>query len=284
MDAEPADEIRARMRAAWEEAAAGWARRAEAEGDWAMPVSMWMVDRLALQPGQRVLELASGTGDPGFLAAELVRPGGTVISSDGAAAMLDVARERAGARGLDNVEFRQLELEWIDLETASVDAVLCRFGLMLTVDPSTALHEMRRVLRPGGRVALAVWDRREENPWLVLPGRALVELGYATPPDPTAPGPFALSDSDRLTEMLEAAGFVEPALGRIDLPREFASADAFLDATIELSSTFATAWAGLDEAARDAVRERVRDLAQPFSEGDGALRLPARALLVAADA
>jgi SAM-dependent methyltransferase len=284
MNAEPADELRARMRAAWENAAAGWARRAEAEGDWAMPVSMWMLDRLGLQPGQRVLELAGGTGDTGFLAAELIRPGGTLIASDGAAAMLDVARQRAGARGLDNVEFRQLELEWIDLETATVDAILCRFGLMLTLDPSTALREMRRVLRPGGRVAVAVWDRREENPWLVLPGRALVELGYVAPPDPSAPGPFALSDAGRLAEMLEEAGFVEPTLDTVDLPREFASADAFLDMTIELSSTFATAWAGLDEPARDAVRERVHELVMPFAAADGALHLPARALLVAADA
>ena len=272
------------MRAAWEDAAAGWGRRAQAEGDWAMPVSVWMLDRLGLQPGQRVLELASGTGDTGFLAAELIRPGGTLISSDGAAAMVDVARERAAARGLVNVEFRQLELEWIDLETASVDAILCRFGLMLILDPSAALQEMRRVLRPGGRLALAVWDRREENPWLMLPGRALVELGYAAPPDPAAPGPFALSDSGRLAEMLEAAGFVEPTLGTVDLPREFADTAAFLDATVELSSSFATAWAGLDEPARAAVGRRLHELTQPFTAGDGTVHLPARALLVAANA
>ena len=117
-----------------------------------------MIDALSPQPGQRVLELAAGPGDTGFMAAELIVPGGTLICSDGAEAMLDVARERAAAQGISNVEFRQLELEWIDLPTADVDAVLCRWGIMLVVDSETAAREIRRVLKPGGRAALAVWD------------------------------------------------------------------------------------------------------------------------------
>jgi ubiquinone/menaquinone biosynthesis C-methylase UbiE len=89
-------------------------------------VSAAMVNGLGLRPGDRVLELAGGPGDTGFMAAELIAPGGTLISSDGAEAMLAIARERAAAHGLTNVEFKQLELEWIDLPTADVDAVLCR--------------------------------------------------------------------------------------------------------------------------------------------------------------
>ena len=122
------DEQRAASREAWERAAAGWGKRAERIRDWGMPVSIAMVDALALHPGQRVLELAAGPGDTGFLAAELIEPGGTLISSDGAEAMLEVARARAAQLGVRNVEFKQLELEWIDLETASVDAVLCPLG------------------------------------------------------------------------------------------------------------------------------------------------------------
>ena len=142
----------------WDRAAAGWGKRADRVAQWGMPVSVAMVDALALQPGQRVLELAAGPGDTGFMAAELIRPGGTLVSSDGAEPMLDVARERARQSGIENVEFAQLELEWIDLPTASVDAVLCRWGIMLIVDPAAAAGEIRRVLRAGGRAALAVWD------------------------------------------------------------------------------------------------------------------------------
>src|SRR5947199_5705401 len=98
-----------------------------------MPVSRWMADAVRPQPGLRVLELAAGAGDTGFLAAELIRPGGTLICSDAAETMLEVARGRAAELGIDNVEFKRIELGWIDLETASVDRILCKWGVMLTV-------------------------------------------------------------------------------------------------------------------------------------------------------
>ena len=153
------------------------------------PCRCAMVDALRLQPGQRVLELAAGPGDTGFLAAELIAPGRDADLQRRRRG--DARRSRASARRaqrIDNVEFRQLELEWIDLPTASVDAVLCRWGIMLIVDPDAAAREIRRVLRPGGRAALAVWDDAERNPWATIPTPALIELGHAEPPDPAAPG------------------------------------------------------------------------------------------------
>src|SRR5947199_6845213 len=193
----------------WERGAAGWSRRADSIQEFGMRVSVWMVEHLDLQPGQTVLELASGPGDTGFLAAELVRPGGTLISSDASRAMLGVAAGRARDLGVTNVQFKRLELEWIDLPTASVDAILCRWGLMLTFDPGAALQEARRVLRPGGRIALSVWDVPERNPWATIPNRALLELGHIEPPDPDAPGMFALADPGRLKELAYEAGFID---------------------------------------------------------------------------
>ena len=110
-EAEEIEEQRAVMRERWEAAAAGWGRRARAVRDSGMAVSSWLIDHVALQPGYRVLELAAGPGDTGFLAAELINPGGILISSDGAEAMLEIARERARELGVANVEFRRLELE-----------------------------------------------------------------------------------------------------------------------------------------------------------------------------
>ncbi len=144
--------------------AAGWGKRADRIRDWGLPVSVTMVDALALQPGDRVLELAAGPGDTGFMAAELIAPGGTLICSDGAEAMLAIARERAAAAGLRNVEFRQLELEWIDLDAASVDGVLCRWGIMLVVDPAAAALEIRRILRPGATGRLRGLGRGRAEP------------------------------------------------------------------------------------------------------------------------
>lgn len=218
MSDEDPDVERAEMLTRWESAAAGWARRADQVREMGMPVSTWMIDHLALQPGERVLELAAGPGDTGFLAAELVEPGGTLICSDATEAMLEIARGRARQMGIENVEFKQLELEWIDLETATVDAILCRWGVMLILDPSAAAHEMRRVLRPGGRVALAVWDEARRNPWATIPGRVLVGLGHTAPADPNAPGMFTLAAPGALAELLEGAGFVDVEVDAVDLP------------------------------------------------------------------
>jgi SAM-dependent methyltransferase len=249
-----------------------------------MPVSVAMVESLGLQPGQRVLELAAGPGDTGFLAAELIRPGGTLISSDGAEPMIEVARARAAQLGIDNVEFRQLELEWIDLETASVDAVLVRWGIMLTVDPEAAAREIRRVLRPSGHAALAVWDLRERNPWATLPSNALLELGLAEPPDPNLPGPFALEAEGRLGELLEDAGFVDVEVIPVSVARRYASADEIVAESADVSPSFSTHWRklGPDDQAR--VTAHIAAAATQFTSEDGTVTVPGVSLVARASA
>lgn len=280
MAEDPSNEILER----WARAAPGWREQANVVRDFGMPISAWMIDQLALQPGQRVLELAGGPGDTGFLAAEQVLPGGTLISSDGVEEMLEIARERAATLGIDNAEFKLLDLGWIDLDTASVDAVICRWGLMFASDPGAALQEMRRVLRPGGRVALAVWDAAEHNPWVTIPTRALVELGHVEPPDPSAPGMFVLADAPRLRELLESAGFVDVTVEPIELARVDASVQAYIDGTFALSQQAAEVRARLSDTQWDEVTARIGELAAPYADADGRLRFPARTLGAAAGA
>src|SRR5581483_3585172 len=109
--------------------------------------------------------------------------------------------------------------EWIDLPLASLDVVLCRWGYMLMADPATALSETRRVLKPGGRVALAVWDAVERNPWAWLPAQELRERGLVQPPAGPEPGPFALAGADRLQELLDDAGFSDVDVQELELTR-----------------------------------------------------------------
>jgi SAM-dependent methyltransferase len=277
-------ELRAELLQRWERAAGGWGRRAGDMRQFGMPVSRWMIDRAGLQPGQRVLELAAGPGDTGFLAAELIGPGGTLITSDAAEAMLDVARARARELGIDNVEFRRLQLEWIDLATASVDVILIRWGVMLTVDPEAALREARRVLVPGGRIVLAVWDQPELNPWSAIPDRALVELGHVDPPAPGAPGMFALSAPGRLHEMLEAAGFVEVLVESLELPRPPITVQQEIAEKLDLSRPFADVYERLSGEEREAVERKIAELARPYTDGEGLLVLPARSLVAAGTA
>ncbi len=268
----------------WEQAAAGWARRADRVRATGMPVSAWMIDHLRLQPGQRVLELAAGPGDTGFFAAELIRPGGTLISSDASEAMLEVARERARSLGIENVEFKRLELEWIDLPAASVDAILCRWAVMLSVEPAAALRECRRVTRPGGSLAVAVWDQAGANPWATIPAEALVRLGHVPPPEPSAPGMFALSDSVRLAEIVADAGFVDVVVDAIRLDRSYPGLDEFLAETRDLSRIFSEVYERLSDAERKELVDDIAAGARPFTDSDGSLRLPGSSLVAAASA
>jgi SAM-dependent methyltransferase len=198
--------------------------------------------------------------------------------------MLEVARARAAALGVDNVEFAQLQLEWIDLPTATVDAAICRWGYMLIVDPEAAMRETRRVLKPGGRLTLAVWDVPEANPWATIPGRALVGLGFAEPPDPEAPGMFALSADGRLKSTLHDAGFAEATIEKVSVDRAHASIESYISETTDLSRPFREAMEALDEASRQAVRERIGTLVAPFTKPDGSVELPGRTLVALAGA
>jgi SAM-dependent methyltransferase len=183
------EEERSAARERWEATAPRWEAGVDAYQQGALPVAHWMVDKLQPQPGQTVLELAAGRGDVGLLAAELLVPGGRLILTDGAEAMVDVAKRYAASRGLPEglVEFKPMELEWVDEKLATVDGILCRFGYQHAVDPEAALREARRVLKPGGKVVLAVWSPPSENPWLAALPEAAEELGFAEPAAPDAP-------------------------------------------------------------------------------------------------
>jgi SAM-dependent methyltransferase len=262
----------------WIAVAAGWAERADAFRRQTMPVSMWLVEALAPQPGHTILDLAAGIGDTGFLAAELIEPGGTLITSDYSPEMLTAAQTRARELGIRNVRFRQIDASQpIDIESATVDGVLCRWGYMLMDDPAAALQETRRILRPGGRVALAAWGAPEDNQWSSLPVRLLIERGAVDPPEP-GPGQFAWAQEGIVAEHLDGAGFVEYEVHAIDFPMRYAS----------VRDWWATARAMgvlVREARVDDEAEMLAALAEAaaaWTADDGSLAIPARTWVAAA--
>lgn len=270
----------------WEGAAAGWARHGAHMRRFAGPVSQRMIEALALQPGERVLEVAAGMAETGLLAAEMVAPGGSLLVTDQSEAMLAGARARAVELQVSNVEFRQMDAEWLDLPIASFDAALCRFGYMLVVDPAAALAETRRVLIPGGgRLALAVWDVPKANPWVSSIGMLMREHGLAPQSPPGTPGPFALADAERVATLLGDAGFVEVHVEGVDLLYERDGFDAYWETQLDMSRTFHDAIMGLPEAEARSLREELRERLRPFTDAEsGALALPGRALVASASA
>ncbi|HVF76855.1 MAG TPA: methyltransferase domain-containing protein [Solirubrobacteraceae bacterium] len=236
------------------------------------------------QPGHRVLELAAGPGDTGFLAAELIAPGGLLISSDAVDEMVEVARARAKELGVTNAEFRTIDGEWIDLPTADLDGVIARWGYMLMADPATALGETRRVLRPGGRVALAAWTHPEENPWASVPMAELVAMGAIEQPDLDEPNMFAFHDPGRIQSLLEEAGFTEIAIEQIPILFRFPSLDDWWDTQLDISTSLARAVGTLTPAQRDDLRDAIDARLAQYVDEDGAVALPGRTHVAAASA
>ncbi len=260
---------RQRSRVTWDAVASGW--YAQREGLWtsSRPVSEWMIRRLDPQPGDTVLELAAGLGDTGLMATHLMGESGRVTVTDFAPEMVAAARRRAEELGVENAEFRTLDAERMDLETNSVDGVLCRWGYMLMIDPAAAFAETRRVLRPEGRLAFSVWAARERNPWVSLASGILAELGHVPPHEPEAPGAFFMADPGRIRELVVGAGFAEPEVEEVQFRRQFANRDAYWRFLVQTAASMSPVLRSLPPEAQDTVRQRVHEAARPFHSGEG---------------
>jgi SAM-dependent methyltransferase len=278
-------EYRVEARKRWGAQASGWQRHADALRHATMPVTAWMVDAVAPQPGHDILELAAGPGDVGFLAAELIRPGGTLICSDVAPEMLTAAQERAKELAIRNVRFLQVDAESIDLPAASVDGVLCRWGYMLLADPEAGLRETRRVVRPGGRVALAAWTKREENLWLSAAIRTLVERGLMEPPGADGPGPFAWAQEGLIADTLDATGFDDVEVDTVEFAMRYPrGVEQWWETTYDTSTNFREHVDPLDDGALAELRAAIAERFARHIGPDGALALPARTWVAVASA
>jgi ubiquinone/menaquinone biosynthesis C-methylase UbiE len=274
------EEYRRTSLEAWQGMAAGWERSRERMEAFAAPVREWLVEAIAAQPGDTVLELAAGPGETGFeVAAEL--GDGRLISSDRAPAMVEVGKRRAAELSLQNVEHRVLDAEDLDLEDDSVDHVLCRFGYMLMADPARALGETRRVLRPSGRLALAVWSTADRNPWVSIAGRMFVARGLMPPPKPGAPGMFVMAEEDRTRGMLSDAGFVQIRLEEVEVHFPCEDVDEYVRRSMETGGMFATVFGGASEGEQEAMKAELAERFAPF-EVEGGYVLPGVALCAVA--
>ena len=273
-------EYRQENRRRWQTVAAGWEKHADFIRRETMPVSSWMIEAIAPQPGDQLLEVAAGIGDTGFLAAELIEPGGTLITSDLVPEMLSAAQRRAEALGVRNVRFRQIDAEVMDQPAASLDGVIGRWGYMLMTDAEAALRDTRRVLKPGARLALAAWADPADNPWTVLAVKELQERGLVEPMPP-GPGQFAWAPEGTTEENLEAAGFVEHIVESLPFTIRYPSVEAWWEATNDMSLRVQ------ERSSRDQdaeIIEALRVRARPWTAEDGSLAVPARTWVAAATA
>jgi SAM-dependent methyltransferase len=265
----------------WEAMAPGWQRWRAQLAEALTPVREWLIGELGPQPGETVLELGAGVGDTGFEAAAILGEGGRLISTDFSPEMVEVARRRGTELGLGNVEYRVIDAERIELDSGSVNGVLCQSTYMLMADPAAALAETRRVLRPGGRLALSVWGAPERNPWASIGGMILVERGHIPPPEPEAPGVFSMASEERTRALLDGAGFGSVRTEEVPVRFAFRDLDDYEQWVIDVAGPFGMVLRGLAEDEREVLRARLRKAFVPFATDSG-YELPGVALCAVA--
>ena len=280
MGEDSARERTEQSRRTWSVATPGWERNAELVARTTEPVSAWVLDHVRPAPGDVVLELGAGPGDFGLRLATAVASSGRVISTDFVPAMVDVARRRAGERGLANMEFRVMDAQDVDLDDASVDAVVHRFGPMLLPDPERSAGHAHRVVRPGGRYATVVWGPTEANPMFPLFGRTLAKLGFLGGGPPAA-DTLDLARPDVTRGLLERTGFADVVVDEVDLPLTFESFDELWVMPSEIAGPIAECLRGLDRSDFERAKDAIRNAAEPYRVGDGFV-VPALALCACA--
>lgn len=266
------------IHAMWASVAGSWAEHAEYADARSAGLVASMLELTRPRPGERVLELACGAGGTGIAAAGRVAPDGHVVLSDVVPEMTAIATARAAAAGAGNVSARELDLDDIDEPDGAYDVVLCREGLMFALDPARAAREIHRVMRPGGRVAIAVWGPRERNPWLGLVLDAVsAQTGRPVPP-PGRPGPFALADAGRLEGLLTDAGLSDVKVGEEAVPTRAGSFDEWWRRTTALAGPLARILASLPAGGADHLRARAREAVRPYETEEG-ITLPGVTLI-----
>jgi SAM-dependent methyltransferase len=242
------------------------------------PVSDRLFELADIRAGDTVLDVATGIGEPALTIAARLGRSGRVIAIDQSADLLQCARGRAREAGVSNVEFRQMNAEAIDVPDGSLQAIVCRWGLMFVEDLAGGLRRMRCGLASGGRLAAAVWSDPGKVPIISVRRSVMRDLGLAALPV----DPFSLSVPSRLTTALSAAGFNGISVERMDVAYRFRSVEEYVDHTRDLHGT---RLGGLRERSPERQAEfwsALAAAARHYARPDGVVDMSSEVLLVTA--
>ncbi|QDY89988.1 methyltransferase domain-containing protein [Arthrobacter sp. UKPF54-2] len=273
-----ADKIRNRQRIIWDKFAAGWKKWDAELLDWQRPFGAAVIQGAGLRLDSTVLDVASGTGEPGLTAAALV-PGGGVELTDISAGMLQVAQEKASTLGMGNVRFRVCDAAELPFDDGTFDAVLCCFGLMFFPDMRAALREMVRTAKPGARISAAVWGRAAANPWASLVLGTLAQHTELPAPPADMPGLFRCSAPGFMTRLFRGVGLLAVQERTVSTDLVHDSPASYWEFMTDIATTVATGLALADEEARSLIRSDVFQMLGRYEHG-GLLRLRSTATIV----
>jgi SAM-dependent methyltransferase len=251
------------------------------------PLGEELLGRAAPTPGERVIDVGCGCGSTSLELARRVGPGGEVVGVDISAPMIERAAARGREAGLANLRFENVDAQTRDFSRERFDLVFSRFGVMFFADPAAAFANLRAALRPGGRLAFVCWQSIQRNPWMLVPlGAAARHVALPAPPSPTAPGPFAFADAERVGGLLREGGFGSVAFEPLERVIGVGG-DGSLEQAVEFLLQMGPAAAALrdaDPSVLPKVRQSVLEAIAPFHRSDPApgVRMPCAAWIVTA--
>jgi SAM-dependent methyltransferase len=275
-----ADAFKAQMRDQWSAVADAWRKRWPAFERSAQPLSNHMMELAQVGVGKRVLDVATGIGEPALTAARLVGPSGAVVAVDQAPQMLTIARERAQSEGFSNVEFIEADAEKVTLPAHSFNAIVSRWGIMFFSDPVASLTRLRASLLAGGRFVAAVWGAPEKVPMITLSYAALGGAQTQQSGGFMGPGPFSLANAAELERVVNAAGYGDVRSEPYLVTYEFATLDDYIGHVEETSAPFRAALMSKTPDEQAQIHARLASSAMPFTDAQGTVRLPNQCLIV----
>ena len=274
-------EFRAGQRRDWGSAAKGWHDWQELILGSTAGVSRRLVELAGIGSGDRVLDVAAGSGEPSLTAAKLVGAAGQVVATDISSEMLGYARERAAAAGIENIEFVEAEASSLDFPPYSFDAALSRWGIIFEPEAEAAAARIRGFLKPGARMAIASWGPPERMPMLSIPMRTVMTRLNVPPPPPGTPGPLSRPTREAIAGLLEGGGFSDVEVEEIEVGLEWDSAEEFARFTREIAPPISALLANHSPEVREETWAAVAEAARPLTDTDGKLRLANLALVAA---
>jgi enediyne biosynthesis protein CalE5 len=274
-------DFKTQQRDQWSNVAQGWRRRWPVFEQAAQSLSGRMLVLARVEPGQRVLDVATGIGEPAMTAARRVGPGGSVLAIDQAPQMLAVARERFHAAGVYNVELVEADAETVALLPDSFNAIVCRWGLMFFRDPAATLARLRASLVADGWLAAAVWGPPQQVPVIGLSFAVLSrDLGAPLPPPTGGGNPFALSEPAELERVVRAAGYVDVHSEPFTVTFEYATGDELVGHLRDVSAPLQAIMAAQPPERQAELSGKLAAAASAYAGSDGTVRLPNACLIV----
>jgi enediyne biosynthesis protein CalE5 len=276
-----AGEFREGQRQQWNSAAGGWRRWSTVIDRGSGIVSQRLVEMAGIEPGDRVLDVACGYGEPALTAATRVGPEGRVVATDIAPEMMEFGRERAAEAGLDNLEFIESAASALSFPPESFDAALSRWGIIFEPDGEDAAGRIRGFLRPGARIAIASWATPDRVPMLSIPMQTVMRRLGIDPPPPGTPGPLSRPTPDAVSALLEGGGFSDVEVEEAEVEVEWESPDDFTVFIREIAPPVSAMMASHPPEVQEETWAAITEAVGKAASGDGAVRLTNVALLAA---